>query len=265
MPIGSVTRGTTGTNRLRRVDRFIGQLPGFLASPAPLVVDLGFGASPTTALELHDRLSLLRAGVEVVGIEIEPARVARAALSARPGVSFRLGGFEVPLDRGRRATVIRAFNVLRQYGEADVLGHWRRMVDRLEPGGALIEGTCSESGRVASWVTLSPDGPMSLTMSLRLPDLELPSIVAERLPKALIHRNVPGERVHELMSDLDRYWRLHAGLGIWSSRQRWIATVRSIAAEGWPVLGARTRSRLGELTIMWAALAPTGFAWGPRD
>ena len=29
-------------------------------------------------------------------------------------------------------------------------------------------------------------------------DLEQASAIAERLPKALIHRNVPGERVHEL-------------------------------------------------------------------
>nr|HPM52817.1 class I SAM-dependent methyltransferase [Rhodoglobus sp.] len=27
MPIGQVTRGTTGTNRLRRIDRWIAQLP----------------------------------------------------------------------------------------------------------------------------------------------------------------------------------------------------------------------------------------------
>lgn len=261
MPIGSITRGTTGTNRLRRVDRWIGRLPAFLRSPAPLVVDLGFGASPATALEMHDRLALIRDDVRVVGIEIEPARVALAQLSARDGVSFGLGGFEVPLDGGRPATVIRAFNVLRQYDETDVLAHWHRMADRLEPGGMLVEGTCSESGRVASWVDVTPAGPTSLTVSLRLTDLELPSIVAERLPKVLIHRNVPGERVHALMADLDRHWRRHVGLGTWSPSQRWIATVESLEDDGWPVIGARGRSRLGELTVAWDAVAPAGFDW----
>lgn len=261
MPIGSITRGTTGTNRLRRVDRWIGRLPAFLRSPAPLIVDLGFGASPATALEMHDRLSLIRDDVRVVGIEIDPARVALASLSARDGVSFQLGGFEVPLEHGRPATVIRAFNVLRQYGEADVLAHWHRMALRLESGGVLVEGTCSESGRVASWVDVTPEGPASLTLSLRLTGLELPSIVAERLPKVLIHRNVPGERIHALMAELDRHWRLHVGLGTFSPRQRWIATVASLAGEGWPVIGARGRSRLGELTIAWDAVAPAGFDW----
>lgn len=114
MPIGSVTRGTTGTNRLGRVDRWIAQLPAFRRAPEPLVVDLGYGASATTVLELHQRLSRVRLQTEVLGIEIDPARVALATASARPGVSFRLGGFEVPLPEARTATVIRALNVLRQ-------------------------------------------------------------------------------------------------------------------------------------------------------
>ena len=36
--------------------------------------------------------------------------------------------------------------------------------------------------------------------------VEKPSDVAERLPKALIHRNVPGEGVHALLAEADRAW-----------------------------------------------------------
>ena len=261
MPIGSITRGTTGTNRLRRVDRWIAASPALRRAVDPLVVDLGYGASATTPLELHERLARARPDVEVIGIEIDPARVARANESARPGVSFRLGGFEVPLAEGRRATVIRALNVLRQYDESQVLENWHRMVDRLQPGGFLVEGTCNEVGRVASWVDVAADGPVRFTVSLRLADLERPSIVAERLPKALIHRNVPGERVHELMLALDRAWRVHAPLGVYGPSQRWIAVVETLKAEGWPVLGGRTRWRLGELTVAWESVEPRGFAW----
>ena len=50
MPIGQVTRGTTGTNRLRRVDRWIAQLAALRRATDPLVVDLGYGASATTTL-----------------------------------------------------------------------------------------------------------------------------------------------------------------------------------------------------------------------
>ena len=262
MPIGSITRGTTGHNRLRRIDRWIAELPILRSATDPLVVDLGYGASATTPLELHQRLSRVRPDVEVVGIEIDPERVKVASLSAKPGVSFRLGGFEVPLPGGRKAAVIRALNVLRQYDEGDVLENWHRMVDRLQPGGVLVEGTCNEVGRVASWVDVTADGPQTLTISLRLADLEKPSIVAERLPKVLIHRNVDGERVHQLMDDLDRHWQYNAPLSTYAPSQRWIATVEGLRAGGWPVRGTRRRWRLGELTVDWASVAPLGFGWG---
>lgn len=267
MPIGSITRGTTGTNRLRRIDRWIAELPAFRRSPAPLIVDLGYGASATTPLELHQRLSRIRPEVEVIGIEIDPARVALATLSARPGVSFRMGGFEVPLPAGRSATVIRALNVLRQYDETAVPEAWHSMVSRLEPGGVLVEGTCNEVGRVASWVDVAAAGPRSLTISLRLSDLTTaegkggPLIVAERLPKVLIHRNIPGEKVHAFLRDLDRHWRLNSALSVYGPSQRWIATATGLSSDGWPVLGGRSRWKLGELTVAWAAVAPAGFQW----
>ena len=261
MPIGSITRGTTGTNRLRRIDRWIAELPAFRRAAEPLVVDLGYGASATTTLELHQRLGRVRPQVRVVGLEIDPARVALAAHSARPGVRFALGGFEVPLPDGRPATVIRALNVLRQYDESEVLAAWHLMVSRLEPGGVLVEGTCNEVGRVASWVDVAAAGPRTLTVSLRLADLERPSIVAERLPKVLIHRNVPGERVHAFLRDLDRHWQLNAALSVYGPSQRWIATAQGLVNEGWPVQGGRSRWKLGELTVGWTAVAPQGFAW----
>jgi hypothetical protein len=261
MPIGSVTRGTTGTNRLRRIDRWIAALPPVRGAAAPLVVDLGFGASATTTLELHQRLTKVNPRVEVVGIEIDPARVAAAVPFERPGVSFRVGGFEVPLTGDRRAHVIRALNVLRQYDEREVVGQWRRMTSRLQSGGVLVEGTCSELGRVASWVDVAAHGPVSLTISLRLTDLDSPSVAAERLPKILIHRNVPGEGVHRLLLDLDRNWRFSAALAAYGARQRWIATVNGLIADGWPVLGTRSRWRLGELTVQWHSVEPIDFRW----
>ncbi|MBO9041118.1 class I SAM-dependent methyltransferase [Curtobacterium flaccumfaciens] len=256
MPIGNVTRGTTGYNRLRRVDRWIAPLPVLRRTDDPLVADVGYGASPTTTLELRDRLAAVRPDVEVTGIEIEPSRVALANAGTRDGVTFRLGGFETPTPGQRRPAVIRAFNVLRQYDESAVVGSWRIMQDRLQPGGALVEGTCNEVGRVASWVTLDDVAPRTFTVSLRLAGLDVPSIVAERLPKALIHRNVPGERVHAFLRDLDLSWAVAAPLGTYGPRQRWIATVRGMRDRGWPVLHGVTRWRLGELSVPWSAVEP---------
>ena len=266
--VGTVTRGTTNTNRLRRVDRWIAALPELRRTPDPLVVDLGYGASGVTALELHQRLARVRPDVEVVGLEIEQGRVRtadeqlEAVRAGRTGfdpearIRFALGGFEVPLPDGRRAAVVRAFNVLRQYREAEVAPAWERMRARLQPGGVLVEGTCDEIGRISSWVALDRDGPRSLSISLRLRDLEAPSVVAERLPKALIHRNVPGERVHRFLGDLDREWRIHSPLAAYGPSQRWIAAAQGMRDAGWPVIGGRTRWRLGELTVAWEAVAP---------
>jgi hypothetical protein len=266
--VGTLTRGTTNTNRLRRVDRWIAAHPALLHAVDPLVVDLGYGASGVTALELASRLLHSRPDVRVLGLEIDPERVrvandqlARVRRGIAPfdptlDVSFAIGGFEVPTSDGRRPAIIRAFNVLRQYDEAEVPDAWAMMASRLAPGGLLVEGTCDELGRVSSWVGLGTSGPRTFTVSLRRSGLDRPSIVAERLPKALIHRNVPGERVHELLGALDRAWQVHAPMAVYGPSQRWIAAVATVRHEGWPVIGGPRRARLGELTVPWSAVAP---------
>lgn len=280
---GRVTRGTTGVNRLRRMDRFVAAHPAWRQAAVPHAVDLGYGASWWTARELLFRLRTVRPDARVTGIEIDPARVRHARAQANAardagesgldGLEFRVGGFEVPLPGGARPAVIRAANVLRQYDEGEVAGAWERMLARLAPGGLLVEGTSNEVGRVASWVSLRPEvGPESFTIALHLDALGgggdvtgrggvatgevMPSVVAERLPKALIHRNVPGEGVHELLRALDAQWVRAAPLSTFSARQRWIATVRGLRDAGWPVRDGVTRWRLGELTVDWAAVAP---------
>jgi hypothetical protein len=90
-----VTRGTTNPNRLRRVDRWLADVHGWrlrAAAEPPVVVDLGYGASPVTALELHDRLLRVRPDVEVVGIEIDSERVRAAQPLVRPGCRSRSAG-----------------------------------------------------------------------------------------------------------------------------------------------------------------------------
>ena len=52
-PIGTVTRGTTNPNRLRRMDRWLAgpEATRLRRAEDPLVIDLGYGAAPTTAVE----------------------------------------------------------------------------------------------------------------------------------------------------------------------------------------------------------------------
>lgn len=272
MVLSRTTRGTTGAQRLRRVDRWLVGAQGSVLRRAerPLVVDLGFGARPGTTLELAARLSRVRPDVEVVGVEVDPGRVrvARERSAGDERVRFCVGGFDLggasglpELDGGRPA-IVRAANVLRQYDEAEVAPAWRQVTAAMAPGGVLVDATCDEVGRRAAWVAVrrAADGgarPVSLTLSVRLSGLERPGEVAARLPKALIHRNVPGEGVHAWLAALDDAWDRAAALQALGARQRWVASCAAVAAAGWPVLGGPRRWRLGEVGVAWSAVAPS--------
>jgi hypothetical protein len=255
--LGLPTRGTTNPNRLRRVDRWMVGTPWVAATLTrpndPLVVDLGYGSSPVTTVELAARLRAVRTDLRVLGLELDTDRVTAAAPHADPpGLCFRRGGFELA---GGRPHLVRALNVLRQYTEADADRAWHTMTDRLAPGGLLVEGTCDEIGRRCCWVTLSAAGPLTFTMACRPSDLDRPSDLAERLPKALIHRNVPGERVHQLLGELDACWDRAAPFAPFGPRARWAESVRLLAGRGWPVRDRWRRWRLGEITLDWSAVA----------
>lgn len=260
-PVGTVTRGTTNPNRLRRMDRWIAATHGAELRRAadPVAVDLGYGAAPWTAVELLHRLRTVAPHARVVGVEIDPARVAAAEPYARAGLVFRHGGFEVPV--ARPPVLIRAANVLRQYDEGEVAAVWQRLCARLAPasehsrGGLLVEGTCDEIGRRHVWVALGPEGPRTVTFATRLGSLGHPSDLAERLPKALTHRNVAGEPVHAFLRDFDHAWAAAAPYASYGARQRWMRAVRDLSAD-WPVTDGPVRWRQGEVTVRWEALAP---------
>lgn len=241
---------------MRRADRWLLASPrvrAVLAHPDPLVVDLGYGRSPVTTLELAARLRSAAPAVRVVGLEIDPERVAAARTAAAGAVEFRCGGFELA---GLRPVLVRAFNVLRQYPEQAVAEAWQTMRARLAPGGLILDGTCDELGRLATWVLLDGDGPVSLTLACDPRHLERPSELAERLPKALIHHNVPGQPVHALLGEADSAWAQAAGQSVFGPRARWRAMLEILAERGLPVAPPRRSRRDGVLSVPWATVAP---------
>ena len=104
-PEGQPTRGKTAPrNRLRRVDTFLLLYDSALVrrqEPARLSHGLGYGAEPFTTLESADRLRVINPDLPVLGAEIDPERVARAAPYADEQTGFRLGGFNLPLLPGQ--------------------------------------------------------------------------------------------------------------------------------------------------------------------
>ncbi|HPZ95105.1 MAG TPA: class I SAM-dependent methyltransferase [Mycobacterium sp.] len=259
---------------MRRADRWLLESPRVrtaLRETGATVVDLGYGRLPVTTLELAARLRTVAPDVRVIGLEIDPDRVAaaraaaerlaaRAAaerLAARAAaggsVEFRCGGFELA---GLRPALVRAFNVLRQYPEEAVAGAWRTMRERLALDGVIIDGTCDELGRLCTWVLLDRTGPVSLTLACDPQHLKRPSELAERLPKALIHHNVAGQPVHALLTAADRAWDEAAGHSVFGPRARWRAMLTALADRGIPVQPQRRSRRDAVLTVPWSLVAP---------
>lgn len=220
------------------------------SADGPVIVDLGYGRLPVTTLELAARLRAVRADIKVVGLEIDPQRVVPGV----DGVEFRVGGFELA---GLHPILVRAFNVLRQYPEDAVEAAWTQMRARLAPGGLILDGTCDELGRRCCWVLLDRDGPVSLTLACDPRHIERPSDLAERLPKVLIHHNVPGEPIHTLLTQADRAWAAAAGHSVFGPRDRWRAMLAELRTAGIPIDAQRRNARDAVLTVPWSTVAPT--------
>jgi hypothetical protein len=218
-------------------------------APDPLVIDLGYGASPVTTLELATRLRRVRPDVRVVGLEIDPARV----VPDRDGVHFAHGGFELA---GLRPVLLRAFNVLRQYPETAVADAWTTLQAGLAPTGLILDGTCDELGRRCAWVLLDRTRPLSLTLAWDPFTTPSPAAVAERLPKILIHRNIPGEPVHALLTAADRAWAQAAPLAPFGPRVRWRHALELLRAAGVPATVPRRGLRDCLLHVPWDVVAP---------
>lgn len=250
-PVGVITRGTTNQNRLRRCDRWLYYHPEFQHLLAryeqPLAVDVGYGASPTTTVEWARWLRKQHSGVQVRGLEIDPARI----VPPIDGVEFSLGGFELA---GLRPQVVRAFNVLRQYDVDQVQAAWDTVLAAMDPNGWFIEGTCDELGRHMSWIVLTQAGPQRLVLAWDPQQTPYPSFLAQRLPKVLIHRNVPGEGIYELLQLADAAWERCAGFAPYGPRVRWREAVRMLAASGVPV-DVRQAQRATVLSVPWSVVS----------
>lgn len=261
-PQGQITRGKTAQNRLRRVDLFLARYdPALLRSTDggydnALFVDLGYGAEPFTTLETAARLRKLNPSLRILGIEIDRDRVAAAQPYRNEWADFRLGGFNLPLavdSGGRPETVraVRAFNVLRQYEEADVAPAWAAMAAGVLPGGLLVEGTSDPYGSIwaANILRRLPGMPAweqeALVFSTNFRTGFDPAQFQPVLPKNYIHRMLPGEPIYTLMEA----WKAAALRTLpersWGLRRWFTASLHALAAAGvdvmlhgrWPQLG----------------------------
>jgi hypothetical protein len=177
--------------------------------------------------------------LKVLGIEIEPERVAAALPFADDRTFFRLGGFNLPLQPGETVRAMRAFNVLRQYQEAEVLPAWEQLSRYVQPGGLLIEGTSNPTGAIwaanllrrveAGW---HKEALVFFTnFRLGFDPLDFQTI----LPKNYIHRVLPGEPIGEFFSAWKAAAAETSSQQTWGPRQWYAAAAEALARRGYRI------------------------------
>lgn len=210
-PLGQPTRGKTAPNRLRKTDTFLAvAYPEFVRHLSGLYVDLGYGAYPITSVETLHRLRRLNPQVRVLGVEIDPQRVAEAGPYLEPGLEFRLGGFNLPLKPGERVSVIRAFNVLRQYDEATVAEALTAMAATLTDNGLLLEGTSDPLGRLLTFNVFQKSAELRRLSFVMAPSLHAdfrPRQFQAVLPKNYIHHAEPGGAIDAFFAAWQAAWQ----------------------------------------------------------
>ena len=252
---GVITRGKTAKNRLRRVDTFLLQYAKeLLTRTDALYVDLGYGAEPTTTLESAQRFHQVNPQLPVLGVEIDPERVEQAAPYENAITHFKVGGFNIPLEDDQHATVIRAFNVLRQYEVDAVQPAWEQMGQSLAENGLLIEGTSSPYGK--NWTAnllrkrnqvLQYEG---FLFSTNFHAGFSPELFQPYLTKNFIHQIGSGSAIDRFMADWKQACDRTVSEKTWGLRQ-WFAASAKQLSHHYPILYQKKLLKRGYLLWLW--------------
>jgi hypothetical protein len=245
-PDGQPTRGKTASNRLRRVDNFL-----LLYEPSLLTrtdgrfavswfVDLGYGFDARTTLESASRFRRVNPDLRILGVEIDKERVEAALPFADDKTFFRLGGFNLPMKAGEHVRLIRAFNVLRQYEEADFAPAYERLAEYVIPGGLMIEGTSTPFGQIwsANLARKMESGSWKIEALVFSTNFRLGFDVEEFqtiLPKNYIHRVVKGEPIYDFFEAWKRSAAETSAAKVYGLRQWFVAAAESLARKGFKV------------------------------
>ncbi|MEE4194628.1 MAG: hypothetical protein V2J07_05445 [Anaerolineae bacterium] len=253
---GVITRGKTAKNRLRRVDTFVLQYaPDLLKRSNSLYIDLGYGEEAFTTLESAQRFRHLNPSLPVIGVEIDPERVERAKAFQDANTHFRVGGFNLPLEKGEIPSLIRAFNVLRQYEVEDVIPSWQQMCAPMADGGMLIEGTSSPFGKIwtANLLRKQENDLIyeGFLFSTNFREGFSPEIFQPYLTKNFIHEIGTGSPIDRFMADWKRACAQTISIKTWGLRQWFCASAQVLSQKGYEISLKRTFLRQGFLLWKW--------------
>lgn len=244
-PIGFSTRGKTAANRLRRVDNFIllyapallSRADGYFADS--LFVDLGYGFDARTTLESAARFRRVNPNLSILGVEIEKERVEAALPYADEITHFRLGGFNLPLQKGEQVRLIRAFNVLRQYEEKDFMPAYETLAPYILEGGLMIEGTSTPFGQLwAANIVRKESETWKFEALVFSTNFRLGFYIEEFqtiLPKNYIHHVVAGEPIYDFFEAWKKSAAETTHAKTFGLKQWFSASAENLAAKGYKI------------------------------
>ena len=238
---GVITRGKTARNRLRRVDTFtLLYARECLTAPNALFVDLGYGEEAITTFESAQRFHKVNAQLPVIGVEIDPERVAAAKPYEDALTTFRLGGFNLPLQAGEQPTVVRSFNVLRQYAETDVVPAWQTIAAGMAEDGLLIEGTSDPFGRIWTANLIRMRGKMphyeGFLFSTNFRAGFSPELFQPYLTKNFIHQMQTGSLIDTFLRDWKTACHETIAMKTFGLRQWFQSSAENLAGRGYDLL-----------------------------
>lgn len=203
----SSRRGRTAAGRLRALDQYVitCERELLLRGRGPFL-DVGFGDEPATTLASAEAFRELAPGMEVIGVERDPQRVASAA-----GCGLRIvtGDFSTLPSLGP-ARLIRVMNVLRGYREEEVAPAHAQLGAALEEEGLAMEGSANPSGGLLTAHLLRRRGGTlrreGLLFFTAFEEGFAPAQFRDWLPRDLRRRVRPGEAIHAFLSDWTAAW-----------------------------------------------------------
>ncbi|WP_372366745.1 hypothetical protein [Candidatus Uabimicrobium sp. HlEnr_7] len=244
-PQGHETRGKTTRNRLRRVDNFVliyakNLLQKQFSGGCNVFVDLGYGEYPFTTVESAMRFHIVNDKLFVVGVEIDKKRVANASTFKNKRIDFRHGGFNLPIEKDKeQVSVLRAFNVLRQYKKEQFKEAYSAMLPYITSGGLVIEGTSDPLGRI--WVAnifRKISGCLrqeAIVFSTNFHCEFHPETFQTVLPKNYIECMVKGEKIYDFFVAWKSAYHQSLYLKNWGQRQLFKKTVTLLTRSGHPI------------------------------
>jgi hypothetical protein len=183
------------------------------------IVDVGYGETPVTTVELARAVRAVNPSLRVVGVERKPAASAELELVE--------GDFSTCAALGPTA-VVRAMNVLRGYREDEVPAIHEALGAALVEGGLCLEGSTDTEGHVTvAWVLRRRSSVLVREGLLFHTDFTRgfsPWLFRDWLPRDLRRRAGPGTAIHAALSQ----WDAQAKGGPADPRERFVASVHGV-------------------------------------